>query len=113
MLKKRKMATKIEASLASMKMPKPSPARNGKEKREKSNALPASEVFAVDEVRTAFHAAEQAITKPAQASVQIDSQKDRNIVPNKLSGDCMAASPKTRTMLKITPGITKRRLVKK
>src|SRR5215469_1210612 len=109
----RKMGTKMEPILASIQMPKPSPARKGKENRVIVRALPARRVLKPAPLKAAFQEAISAMTRPAQARLQTESQTERNAVPNRLTVDCNAAIPSSAAMLKAIPGMRKRLLVKK
>src|SRR5690348_10832435 len=101
----RNSATKIELNLTRKTRPITSPAKKGSENRVKTSALPARRVLDDGAVKAAFQAEPQPMARPAQAKLQTESQKEMNTVPKRLSGDCIAATPRTMATLKRTPGI--------
>src|SRR5579862_9413030 len=109
----RKMGRKMEPAWANIQKPKPSPKRNGKEKRVVINALPARRVFEAGAVKAVFQEDAVPMTRPAQAKLQIDSQKERKTVTKRLRVDCAADMPKSMSTLRTMAGIEKRLLVKK
>src|ERR1700756_212590 len=101
----RKMGIKMEPDLASIQKPKPSPKRNGKEKRVVIKALPARSVFEAVAVRAVFQEDALPMTRPAQAKLQMDSQRERKAVAKRLRVDCTAEMPRSMATLKIMAGI--------
>src|SRR5262249_35045243 len=101
----RKRATKMELNFTRKTMPIASPAKKGSENKEKTMALPARSDLEEGAAKAAFQALPQTMARPEDAKLHRESQKEIKTVPNKLRGDCRAATPRTTARLKMTAGI--------